>query len=154
MKPLPSYLNDHLAGAVAALELLDHLIRTKGQPLENFLVDLKRDIEADVDVLRGLLDSTRAKESIFRKTAGWIAEKFARAKFKAAGEEVGGLGLVQALETIELGIRGKQLLWRALSVSNWPPVRDVDLVQLEKRAVEQQERVEKKRMEVAREAFR
>ena len=154
MKPLTSYLNDHMAGAVAALELLDHLITThKGGPLQQFFVALEHDIRADVVVLHKLLGSTHADESFFRKLAGWVAEKLLRAKFKAAGEQVGGLGLVQALETLELGIRGKQLLWRALSTSNWPPVRDVDLVQLEKRAVEQQERVEKKRMEVAREAF-
>jgi hypothetical protein len=154
MKQIPSYMNDHLAGAIAALELLDHLVKVhKGKPLEQFFVALESDVEADVAVLRNLLGSTRAQESGVRKMGGWIAEKVVRSKFKAAGEQMGGLGLVQALETLELGIRGKQLLWRALSTSTWPAVRDVDLVQLERRAVEQQERVEKQRMEAARAAF-
>jgi hypothetical protein len=33
----PTYLKDHLAGSVGALELLDHLIETyKGKPLAEF----------------------------------------------------------------------------------------------------------------------
>jgi hypothetical protein len=37
MKELDSYLNDHLAGSVGALELLDHWIKLyKGKPLANF----------------------------------------------------------------------------------------------------------------------
>lgn len=155
MKQLTSYMNDHIAGAVAALELLDDLIAAyQGRPLENFFVDLRRDITDDRDVLRKLLGTTRAKEKMMRKIAAWMAEKLARSKFKAAGQEIGGLGLVQALETLELGIRGKQLLWRALATSTLPALRDVDLAQLERRAIEQQERVEKQRREAARAAFR
>jgi hypothetical protein len=155
MKALASYLNDHLAGAVAALELLADLIAThKGQPLQEFFVDLRRDIEADVNVLRKLIGRTRAKESLLRKTVAWIAEKFVSAKFTAAGEEIGGLGLMQALETLALGIRGKQLLWRALAASDWPALQDVDLAQLEARAIEQQDRVEAKRLDAVRQAFR
>ena len=155
MKALASYLNDHLAGAVAALELLAHLIAThKGQPLQEFFVDLRRDIEADVNVLRKLIGTMPARESVLRKTVAWIAEKFASSKFAAAGEEIGGLGLVQALETLALGIRGKQLLWRALAASDWPASQDVDLAQLEARAIEQQDRVEAKRLDAVRQAFR
>ena len=155
MKALASYLNDHLAGAVAALELLAHLIAThKGQPLQEFFVDLRRDIEADVNVLRKLIGTTRARESVLRKTVAWIAGKFASLKFTAAGEEIGGLGLLQALEILALGIRGKQLLWRALAASDWPALQDVDLAQLEARAIEQQDRVEAKRLDAVREAFR
>ena len=87
------------------------------------------------------------------KVAAWLSEKVARMKFKAAGEKFGGLGLVQALEMLALGIRGKELLWRALANSNWPALRDLDLGQLEKRAIEQQQRVEQQRLEGARAAF-
>jgi hypothetical protein len=154
-KEITTYLNDHLAGASAALALIDDLIaRYKAGPLGKFFLDLRRDIEADVDVLRRLIDETPAHESVFRKIAGWFAGKLARSKFKIAGEEIGGLGLLQALEILALGIRGKELLWRALATSNWPPLRDVDLAKLEERAIEQQQRVEEKRLEAARAAFR
>jgi hypothetical protein len=154
MNDVSTYLNDHLAGAVAALELLDHLIkRHKGKPLGDFLKELEQDVEADVAVLRRLIGQSHAHESFFRKAAAWLAEKLARSKFKAAGDGAGGLGLVQALETIELGIRGKQLLWRALACANWPQARDVDLAHLERRAVEQQARIERERAQAAHKAF-
>ena len=151
---LASYLNDHLAGSVAALELLDDLIKASDdQPLKVFLADLKREIEADQKVLEQLIKRADESESVVRKAAAWVTEKFARSKFKVAGEDIGGLGLVQALEMLALGIRGKELLWRALAISNWPAVQDVDLAKLEQRAVEQQQRVEAKRIEAARAAF-
>jgi hypothetical protein len=36
-----------------------------------------------------------------------MAEKFSRTRFAAAGDEMGGLGLVLALETMVVGITGK-----------------------------------------------
>jgi hypothetical protein len=156
MKELASYLNDHLAGSVAANELLDHLIQThKDKPLAKFFQDLRNDITADQDVLRKLLRKFKAKESAIHKAGGWIAEKFSRAKIQVAGEKIGEIGLVQALEALVLGITGKQLLWRALSSSlgNSPLLKGVDLGALEERAIEQIERVEAKRLEAARETF-
>jgi hypothetical protein len=52
---LTIYLNDHLAGSVGALELVDHLIETyKGKPLEEFFRDLRNEIGADQDTLQDL----------------------------------------------------------------------------------------------------
>ena len=42
MEELSDYLNDHLAGSVGALELLDRLVETcQGKPLERFFQDLR-----------------------------------------------------------------------------------------------------------------
>ena len=154
MDNLSAYMNDHLAGATAALEMLDHLIkRHKNKPLGDFLKQLEQDIEEDVRTLQGLIDKSRGSQSALRKAGGWLAEKFARTKFKAAGEQTDELGLLQALEMLELGVRGKQLLWRALSCARFHGAEDVDLIQLERRAVEQQERLERQRMQTAREVF-
>ena len=156
MKQLASYLNDHLAGSVAALELLDHLIRTyEGKPLAKFFNGLRDDIRTDQEVLRKVLRKFKAKESAVRKAGGWIAEKFSRVKIQAGGEKVGEMGLVQAMEALVLGITGKQLLWRALSASlgSSPLLKGVDLGALEERAIEQIERVEAKRVEAACETF-
>lgn len=153
-QPLFVYINDHIAGSVAALELIDHLIETYAdQPLESFLVDLRRDVQADQEVLKQLLGNAEQKESLPRKIAGWVTEKFARSKIKLADEQIGGLGLVQALEILALGIRGKQLLWRALATSNWHSLQDLDLARLEQRAIEQQKRVDENRLAAARAAF-
>jgi hypothetical protein len=153
-KNLVAYLNDHLAGSVAAIELIEDLIDASDDaPLKAFLADLKRDIESDQKVLEQLIAGAGESEGVVRKAAAWLSEKAARAKFKVAGEDLGGLGLVQAFEMLALGIHGKELLWRALAVSNWPPPHHVDLAKLEQRAVEQQKRVEEKRLEAAKAAF-
>ena len=155
MKNIASYLNDHVAGAVAAIELLEHLIEShKGTPLQTFFEELHRDVKEDLEVLRKLLQRF-AKESALRKAGGWIAEKIGQIKLKGAGEKPGELGLVQALEVLVLGITGKQLLWRALNASlgSSPLLRGADLGKLEERAIDQLERVEARRLEAARQAF-
>ena len=151
---LATYLNDHLAGSVAAIELIDDLIKaSKDDSLKTFFADLKREIEADQKILEGLIEGADEKQSATRKAAAWISEKAARMKFKAAGEDFGGLGLMQALEMLALGIRGKELLWRALEQSGALLPGKIDLAELKRRAGEQQQRVERRRLEAARAAF-
>ena len=156
MKQLISYLNDHLAGSVSAIELLDHLIAShQGEPLASFLDEVRADVIADQDVLKKIVHRFKAEESAVRKAGAWIVEKFARAKIKASGQKRGELGLLQAFEILVLGITGKQLLWRALSASigSSPLLRGIDLAKLEERAIDQIERMEAKRLEIAREAL-
>jgi hypothetical protein len=54
-----------------------------------------------------------------------------------------------------MGIHGKRALWRALRVvvSKHAVLRDLDLDLLERRAVEQHDRVEEWRLEAAREVL-
>jgi hypothetical protein len=156
VKQLAVYLNDHLAGSVAAIELLDHLIiEQSGQRLEKFLVDLRDDIGRDQEVLRDLIQKLDLGESAVRKAGAWIAEKLGEAKVLLAGNEIGDLGLLQALEVLALGICGKELLWRALQTveGNLSQLQGIDLERLERRAHEQFERVDNERLHLAREAF-
>jgi hypothetical protein len=156
-KELTIYLNDHLAGSVGALELLDHLIQTyKGRPLEQFFKDLRNDIDADQDTLQDLIERCGKTESAARKAGAWVAEKLSRAKIRLSDSEKGQMGLLHALESLVLGITGKRGLWTALAAAadTVPQLRELDCARLEKRAAEQFDRVEAKRLEVAREVFR
>jgi hypothetical protein len=156
VKQLAVYLNDHLAGSVAALELLDDLIKDQtGQRVEKFLVDLRADIHSDQEVLSDLIQKLDLGESAVGKAGAWIAEKLGRAKFTGVGEQSGDLGLMQALEGLALGITGKELLWRALQTveANLSQLQGIDLKRLQQRAREQFERVEKERLHLAREAL-
>jgi hypothetical protein len=90
---ITTYLNDHLAGSVAALELISDLIKASDDAsLKQFLANLKCDIEADQKILERLLDAADRNQSVMRKAAAWVSEKFAGAKFKVASEDLGGLG--------------------------------------------------------------
>jgi hypothetical protein len=157
MENLSSYLNDHLAGSVGALELLDRLIDIyQGKPLEPFLRDLRNEIEADQETLKELIAKLGAKESAVRKAGAWIVEKLSRAKIQLSEVREGEMGLFLALEGLALGITGKRSLWRALAAAaeTVTQLRGPDYTTLEKRAMEQHDRVETKRLEVAREVFR
>jgi hypothetical protein len=151
LKNLDIYLNDHLAGAVAALELLENLREQhKDEPLAKLLGILRGDIEADKEVLREVLRFLGIEESTVRQTAAWAAEKVARTRLKIAGEET---GLVLALEGLIMGIHGKRMLWRSLAVAKVRNPSKWDFEQLQRRAEDQIERAEAERIKAAQRAF-
>jgi hypothetical protein len=154
---MATYLKDHLAGSVGALELVDHLIKTyEGKPIASFCQKLRDDINADQDELREIMRALEIKESSVRKAGAWVAEKLGRIKLGLEGEGAGDPGLFVALEALVLGITGKQVLWRALMMvhGDWPQLQQFDFDRLHKRAVEQVERVDAKRLEAAVAALR
>lgn len=147
---LATYLNDHLAGAAAALELLEHLERTHPD-LAPFLATLRRDIEDDRRELETLMARVGATPGTARRAAAWVAEKFARLKLSVDDLAGDKLRLLESLEAVAIGIHGKASLWRALRVV--PAARGPDYDRLVARADEQRERVEAVRLGAARGAF-
>ena len=157
MDNLSTYLNDHLAGSVAALNMIDHLIDTyEKKPLAQFFRDLRAEIAADQAKLQGLVDKLDKKHNAIRKAGAWIAEKLSRAKIRASKSRDGEMGLYLALESLALGITGKCALWRGLETAAGvvPELRGLDYAQLQERAREQCDRVETKRLELARAVFK
>ncbi len=156
MKDLSIYLNDHLAGSTGAVEMLDHLKEThEGEPIEQFLADLRADIEADQRELKQLMEQFGIGESTVRKAGAWMVEKFSRAKLRVGDAGEPSLALLQSLESLSLGISGKRSLWRSLGAAAGaaPRLRVFDFARLEKRAGDQFERVEAQALELARKIF-
>lgn len=154
MKELESYLNDHLAGSVGAVELVEHWAHLHdGKPLGAFFSDIGTDIRADQGTLRDLMHRLAIDESNLRKAGAWAAEKAGRARLTIAGYEPGSLGLVLTLEGLIMGVTGKKLLWRALSARNLPQLSGYDFKKLERRAEQQIERIEAERIRAAQQAF-
>ena len=153
---LATYLNDHLAGSVAALELVDRLRRlSEGTEREQLFVSLRVEIEEDQEIVKRLLRSVGGKESMIRNAAAWLTEKVGEAKLELDDSGTGQLRLLEALETLGLGIQGKLGLWRALgaATSREPGIEQLDLARLERRARDQFDRVEALRLLAARAAF-
>lgn len=151
---LETYLQDHYAGAVGAIELLDHLAEAqRGQPLGEFFRKLHTEVQADHETLHEVMTELEMDESSVRNAGAWMAEKFGKLGF--GGGESSGIRLLQALESLFLGITGKRLLWRALQAVHEgdPSLARADFDALEKRAREQLERVESQRLETARATF-
>jgi hypothetical protein len=151
---LTTYLNDHLAGSVAALELLDHLLKHKSG-LGNELSRLRAEIEDDQQVLRRIVNDLGARESSVRKAAAWLSEKLGQAKLRWDDRGQGDLMLLEALEALGLGIQGKLALWRGLAAvaGSVPALRELDLQRLQQRAAGQFDRVDAIRLQVARTAL-
>ncbi len=154
MKELASYLNDHLAGSVGALELLEHWAQLHdGKRLGNFFRDIEAEIRADQEKLREVMRSLGIEESNVRKAGAWVAEKAGRARLIIAGDEPGRLGLVLTLEGIIMGVTGKKLMWRSLVAANLTQLYGCDFEELQRRAEQQIERIEAERMRAVLEVF-
>ena len=150
---LSVYLNDHLAGSVAALELLDYLVKvTMGTAHEAFFHGLRSEVAEDQETLRALLARFSAEESTLRKAGAWLVEKVARAKLRLDGSSGSAMERMEALEGLLLGITGKRALWLALAAAAGQ-IEGFDFAQLIRRAEEQIAAVEAKRVDAAREAF-
>jgi hypothetical protein len=155
-KHLATYLNDHLAGAETAIELLRHLLDVEREPGHRAqLQQLSLDIDKDLLTLKQIMRSNYITESEPRKAAGWIAGKAAQIKLRLDDPDNGDLYRLQSLEALVIGIEGKGALWRALWAAEVDSGVDrVDYDELERRAESQAIIVDKLRLEAAKGALR
>ncbi len=154
MKELDSYLNDHLAGSVSALELLEHCVRVHdGEQLADFFSDIKAEVRQDQEKLREVMHSLGIEESNVRQAGAWAAEKVGRVRLMIAGDEPRSVGLMLTLEGLIMGVTGKKLMWRALAAANLPQVNGYHFEEVQRRAEQQIERLEAERMRAVPEAF-
>ncbi len=81
--------------------------------------------------------------------------KVSRVKLGGGWGERTPLSRLEMVETLGMGIQGKLGLWRALRTvaDSHPALRDLDLSDLERRAMKQHDQVEAQRLAAAREAL-
>jgi hypothetical protein len=153
---LATYLNDHLAGAVAAVELLEHLERAHaGTPLARLLFELRAEIEVDRETLESLMMRLHVAQSRPRQATAWLAERLAWLKLRFDDSGHGAFRLFESLEAVSLGIEGKLALWRTLAAvaPEVPDVSGLDFETLMLRAADQRGRAEALRLGAARAAL-
>ena len=90
-----------------------------------------------------------------RKATGWLVEKLSELKLHLDDAGDGALRRLEALETISLGIAGKEALWHALAsvADQVPELSAFDYPRLGQRAAAQRAVVEALRLSAAQEAF-
>lgn len=155
-KHLATYLNDHLAGATGALELLSHLEEAyAGTPLGAMLEQLHTDIEANRQQLEHLIERLQIDVSAPRKVSAWLGEKLVYLKLQLDDTTTGDMRLFEGLEALALGIQGQRALWNALAIASEaePGLQGVDYDRLIQSAEHQYRRVEEQRLEAARQAL-
>ena len=150
---IATYLNDHLAGSVVAVELMQDLEAAYVEAsIATFIAGLRAEVEADVQELKRIMSRLEISESRTRKASAWLTEKFTELKLRLDDPVHGNLRLFESLEALSLGIEGKKGLWQALAAAAevTPGLQIADYEALKNRAEDQRSRVETKRLEAAK----
>src|SRR2546423_12504088 len=115
-KRLSIYLNDHLAGAIAATELARRSANAnRGTPLGGALERLVTELEEDREALHATMRQLGASVDQTKVAAAWVAEKMGRFKLNGSLVSYSPLSRLEELEILALGVEGKLLLWQALA---------------------------------------
>jgi hypothetical protein len=112
-RALSVYLNDHLAGSAAGVQLAKRCREAHGDSdLGRYLEGLVGQIEEDRRVLERVMTRVGAQSNLVKQAGALGAEVLARLKHLTpvlgAGSTVARL---EEIELLSLGIEGKRLLW-------------------------------------------
>lgn len=150
------YLNDHLAGATAGLELAKRCAgRNRGSEFGAKLEEIAREIEQDRASLRMAMKQFGVAENLAKASLAWITERAGRLKLNGHLLTYSPLSRVEELEALRLGVEGKLALWRTLKETRGadPRLEGLDLDELARRAERQTGELEAMRLKAARGAF-
>lgn len=151
-EPLDVYMNDHLAGSAAGVELVERLrANNEGTALAAHLEGLGHEIQADKDVLADMMDRLGVAPSTVKQAGGKVLETLSRLRLNERITGSADVSRLMEIETLSLGIEGKLALWRSLSqvTASRPELEAFDLPGLMERAVQQRDGLEPYRLEAA-----
>lgn len=141
---LAIYLNDHLAGSTAGVELARRL-RGSNEDDPEFgpaLAEICTEIEADREALKAAMDRLGVGQSRLKPLAAVLAERLGRLKLNGRLRGYSPLSRLDELELLQIGVAGKRRLWRALEHTHAGDLPDLELGALAERATEQLRRLE------------
>jgi hypothetical protein len=153
---LAVYLNDHLAGAAAGIELAGKLRDNhQGTELGKLMVALHHDITRDRDALEELMRQLDLERHPVKEAAGWMLEKVSRLRLNPALTGSADLTRMLEAEALSLGIEGKLSMWVALkeAAAADPRLAVTDYDRLIERARGQRRGLEPHRLAAAVAAF-
>lgn len=151
-KLLAIYLQDHLAGSTAGLELFRRAAGAhKGTPLGDDLAALTLEVTSDQQALVDLMAMLGVDADRLKTAVAWVGEKVGRLKLNGALLQRSPLTDVVELEALCLAVAGKAAGWRLLKAlaGAEPRLAQVDLDDLLRRADDQSTRLESLRITVA-----
>ncbi|MDQ4145586.1 MAG: hypothetical protein M3198_17955 [Actinomycetota bacterium] len=114
-KLLGIYINDHLAGHVAGLELAKRSASSnEGTPLGEFLATFVEELEQERAIMESALDEVDEDPNRVKTMAAWVAEKAGRLKLNGNVTSYSPLSRLLEVETMSNGVAAKMDLWSAL----------------------------------------
>jgi hypothetical protein len=141
---LAIYLNDHLAGSTAGVELARRL-RGSNEDDPQFgpaLAEVCAEIEADREALKAVMDRLGVGQSKIKPLAAVLAERLGRLKLNGRLRGYSPLSRLDELELLQIGVAGKRRLWRALEHTHASDLADFELGALAERATGQLRQLE------------
>ncbi len=113
------------------------------------------EIEEDRETLIELMDRIGTSKNPVKKATAWMTEKASRAKFSGLSSGEPDVGRLMALESLTLGVAGKECLWQVLKrvADRYEPLAAIDLERLIERARNQRAQLEVERTKAGVEAF-
>jgi hypothetical protein len=115
VKLLGIYLNDHLAGSAAGLELARRAAReNQGTPLGDFLATFANELQEDRAVLQQVQRTLNVPRDHIKQSVMWLLERVGRLKLNGRIVSYSPLSRMMELEGLFLGSQGRRLLWRLL----------------------------------------
>jgi hypothetical protein len=147
------YLDDHWAGAAAGLDLANRLAsRNQSMPWHGDLTRIVTAIREDQEVLGRLRDRRGRPRSTLKRKLAVVATRIGGLKLNGRLATYSPLSRVIELEVLMAGVQAKQLMWRTLRQVEWVP-SDISLDDLERRAEEQLEQLDRIHDQAAQMAF-
>ena len=127
MDKLETYLSDHLSGSIVAIDLARRRASSQGDDeIGTALRGFAAEVERDQRTLRNVIASLDASPSMIKELiasgTAWVDS------IRNALNLPGAPNLVRDLELLIMGVRGKELLWKALEeigVETDPPIREL-----------------------------
>lgn len=141
---LAIYLNDHLAGATAGVELARRLRASNEGDLEfgPELVEICAEVETDRETLKRVMDRLGVGQSKLKPAAAVLGERLGRLKPNGQLRGYSPLSRLDELELLQIGVMGKRRLWRALEHTHAADLSGFELGALVERATSQLRRLE------------
>ena len=153
---LATYLDDHLAGSAAAIDLIERWrTRLVGDLITTLLEEVEAELRSDQQTLIDLRGRLEGSPGVTRPIAGWLAEKLSRLKLAFISEAAERFALFESLELLATGLQGKRAMWAVLQelTARQPRLQGVDYGVLILRAQTQYTRVDEVRMDLARQVL-
>jgi hypothetical protein len=105
------YLNDHLAGATAGVELARRIAHQHDNPA---LGELARAVERDRESLLRVMDTLGVTQDHVKVAGGWLGEKLGRLKLNGRLFSRSPLSYLIELEAMRMAVDGKAAGWQTL----------------------------------------
>ena len=154
MSYLGIYLNDHLAGATAAVRRAERTAKANdGRELSTFLRGLVADLAEDRRELEDIMRSLGVKPGRRKQLLGRLGEQAGMLKLNGRVTTYSPLSRLAELDALSLVLEAKRLLWVALAESIPERVGIDRLDRLIARAEQQRAGLDEQRRVAAQEPF-